>query len=136
MKNCIFTAIRKANRVLFRRYQEALMGTDISIVQLSILRALERNGSLPLARLSKDLAMERTSLYRTLEPMVKAGKIKLTKADVGNAKIAELTAEGQSTIEHVMPFWAKARESIIAESGIEEWQTLQDMLRALANLES
>lgn len=136
MKSCIFTAMRKANRILYRRYQEALAKTDISIVQLSILRALERSGPLPLARLSEDLVMERTSLYRTIEPMVKAGRIRLFKADVGKAKIAELTAEGQISIEQAMPYWAKAQESIIAESGIDEWQAFQSMLQALANLES
>lgn len=135
MKSCIFTAMRKANRILYRRYQEALVKTDISIVQLSILRALERNGPMPLARLSEDLVMERTSLYRTIEPMVKAGKIKLLNADVGKAKIAELTGEGQNSIEQAMPYWAEAQESIIAESGIDEWQAFQSMLQALANLE-
>lgn len=134
MKNCIFTAMRKANRVLFRRYQEALANTDTSIVQLSILRALERNGSMPLSRLSEDLVMERTSLYRTIAPMVKAGKINLIKADTGKTKVAELTATGLVTIEKVMPHWAKAQESIIKDSGIEEWESLRKMLQTLANL--
>lgn len=134
MKNCIFTAIRKANRVLFRRYQEALANTDTSIVQLSILRALERNGPMPLARLSEDLVMERTSLYRTIEPMVNARKIKIIQADTGKAKIAELTERGLATIEQVMPHWAKAQESIIKDSGIEEWESLRKMLQTLANL--
>lgn len=136
MKNCIFTAMRKANRVLFRRYQEALANTDTSIVQLSILRALERNGPMPLARLSEDLVMERTSLYRTIEPMVNAGKINLIQADTGKAKIAELTATGKNTITQVMPHWAKAQESIIEDSGIEEWETLQEVLQTLASLKS
>ncbi len=134
MKNCIFTAMRKANRVLFRRYQEALANTDTSIVQLSILRALERNGPMPLARLSEDLVMERTSLYRTIEPMVNAGKINIIQSGTGKAKIAELTAKGIATIEQVMPYWAKAQESIIKDSGIEEWESLRKTLQTLANL--
>ena len=136
MQHCVFTTVRKANRVLFRRYQEALAPTGISIVQLSILRALERHGPLPLVRLADDLVMERTSLYRTIDPLVKASMIKISKAESGKTKIAELTTEGQKTIERVMPYWAKAQERILSEVGGGDWQALHHMLSAVANLDN
>ena len=136
MQHCVFTTVRKANRVLFRRYQEALAPTGISIVQLSILRALERHGPMSLVRLADDLAMERTSLYRTIDPLVEASMVKVFKAESGKAKIAELTIEGQKTIERVMPYWAKAQEGILDEIDGGDWLALHKMLSAIANLES
>jgi len=135
MQDCAFTTVRKANRVLFRRYQEALAPTGISIVQLSILRALERHGPLPLVRLADDLAMERTSLYRTIAPLVEACMVDLSKAESGRTKIAELTAEGQKTIKRVMPYWAKAQEHILREVGDGDWQAMYKMLSTIANLQ-
>ncbi len=136
MNQCIFTAVRKANRVLFRRYQEALSPTGVSIVQLSILRALERHGPLSLARLAEDLSMERTSLYRTLEPLADSGAIKVTNADKGKSKIAELTRDGEATIKRVMPYWAKAQERVLKDIGIDadNWHQLRQLLNSVATL--
>ncbi|HFQ4975382.1 TPA: MarR family winged helix-turn-helix transcriptional regulator [Vibrio vulnificus] len=136
MQHCVFTTVRKANRVLFRLYQEALSSTGISIVQLSILRALERHGPLPLVRLADDLVMDRTSLYRTIAPLVEANMIIVSKAEVGRTKIAKLTSEGEKTIERVMPYWAIAQEYILSELSDENWLTLHKMLNAIANLET
>ncbi|CAH1587523.1 hypothetical protein DA096_21945 [Vibrio rotiferianus] len=136
MQHCVFTTVRKANRVLFRLYQDALSSTGISIVQLSILRALERHGPLPLVRLADDLVMERTSLYRTIDPLVEANMIIVSKAEIGRTKIAKLTSEGEKTIERVMPYWAIAQEYILSELGDADWLTLHKVLNAIANLET
>lgn len=134
MDQCIFTAVRKANRVLFRHYQDALSETGVSIVQLSILRALERHGPLSLSRLADDLAMERTSLYRTIEPLIESGDVQVESAPTGKSKIAKLTAEGQGTIERVMPFWAKAQERVTNEVALAERPDFQRALNAIAKL--
>jgi len=134
MNQCIFAMVRKANRVLFRRYQEALAPTGVSIVQLSLLRALERHGAMPLSRLAEHLAMERTSLYRTIDPLQKSENVTVKNADKGKVKIAELTEKGQETIEKVMPYWAKAQEKVLKEVDSDNWEALRDILGKMANL--
>lgn len=134
MDQCIFTAVRKANRVLFRHYQDALSETGISIVQLSILRALERHGALTLSRLADDLSMERTSLYRTIEPLIESGAVQVERTPTGNSKIAKLTAEGHKAIRRVMPFWAKAQERVLNELASDELLDFNRALRAISNM--
>lgn len=134
MDQCIFTSVRKANRVLFRHYQDALSETGISIVQLSILRALERQGELALSRLADELAMERTSLYRTIEPLVESGAILVTDAITGKSKIAELTVDGRNTINRVMPFWEKAQKKVLEEVAAENLSNFADVLSAILKL--
>ncbi|WP_299356040.1 MarR family winged helix-turn-helix transcriptional regulator [uncultured Shimia sp.] len=134
MDQCIFTAVRKANRVLFRHYQDALSETGISIVQLSILRALERHGPLALSRLADDLAMERTSLYRTIEPLIESGAVQVENASTGKSKVARLTPEGLGTIERVMPFWAKAQEQLLNEVALAKLPDFQRALNAIAKM--
>jgi len=132
MDQCIFTATRKANRVLFRHYQNALSPTGISIVQLSVLRALERHGPLMLSRLADELAMERTSLYRTIEPLVTLGAVQVKSAIKGKAKIAELTEEGYDTIKRVMPFWSEAQGCILEEVGGDALNDLVKLLKSVS----
>ncbi|WP_298558162.1 MarR family winged helix-turn-helix transcriptional regulator [uncultured Aliiroseovarius sp.] len=134
MEHCIFTAVRKANRVLFRHYQEALADTGVSIVQLSILRALERHGDLPLSRLADELAMDRTSLYRTVEPLVEIGAVNVESAHTGRSKIAKLTPFGQVTIERVMPFWAQAQKRVLEEVAPEVRSDFQLALTSILRL--
>ena len=85
-------------------------------------------------KLADDLAMERTSLYRTIAPLVEASMIDLSKAESGRTKIAELTTEGQKTIERVMPYWAKAQEQILSEVGDGDWQAVHKRLSTISNL--
>ncbi len=134
MDQCIFTAVRKANRVLYRHYQDALSETGISIVQLSILRALERHEALSLSRLADDLAMERTSLYRTIEPLIEGGAVQVESAPTGKSKIVKLSAEGHDTIERVMPYWAQAQKQVLNEVALAELPDFQRALSAIAKL--
>jgi len=136
MDQCIFTAVRKANRVLFRHYQEALSETGISIVQLSILRALERHGALTLSRLADDLAMERTSLYRTIEPLINCDAVHVESAPTGKSKIAKLTSEGHGTIKRVMPFWANAQQRVLEEVATDSLPEFKRTLNAISNLQT
>ncbi|MGM9403336.1 MarR family winged helix-turn-helix transcriptional regulator [Aliiroseovarius sp. KMU-71] len=108
--------------------------TGISIVQLSILRALERHGPMTLSRLADDLAMERTSLYRTIDPLVESTAVQVKSAPTGKSKVAKLTAKGQHTIERVMPFWAKAQAQVLEEVTLTELPDFQRALNAIAKL--
>lgn len=112
------------------------MPTGVSIVQLSILRALEREGPLGLSRLADNLVLERTSLYRTIEPLVDSGDVKITDADKGKSKFAELTSAGQKTIKRVMPYWEKAQERILNEVDSTNWQEMHGLMNAIARLSS
>lgn len=134
MDQCIFAIIRKANRVLFRHYQEVLSPTGISIVQLSVLRSLEKHGKLPLSRLADSLAMDRTSLYRTIEPLIKSGDVEVNNAEKGKSKIAKLTQKGHGTIEDVMPYWAKAQQIILNETSGSDWKALCDTLNKITTI--
>ncbi len=131
---CIFTTVRKANRSLFRYYQDALASADISIVQLAILRALEQRSPMSFPELSDELVMERTSLYRTIKPLVSLGAIEVSTPKVGRTKHAMLTNYGQLLIEQTMPYWEQAQNSILEELGISQWEEISNLLLDLPSV--
>ena len=126
--HCIITTVRKANRSLFRFYQDALSEADITIVQLAILRALERNSPRSFPELSDDLVMERTSLYRTIKPLITMGALEVFDSDSGRTKYAKLTKHGQVLIDQTMPHWEKAQNTILEEIGDDKWKEISDLL--------
>ena len=132
--HCIITTVRKANRSLFRFYQDALSDASITIVQLAILRALERNNPRSFPDLSDDLVMERTSLYRTIKPLVSMGALEVIESKTGRTKYARLTRHGQDLIEKTMPYWEQAQNTILNKIGNDRWKEISDLLVDLPNV--
>jgi len=131
---CACTAIRKASRAIFRYYEEMLSDADATFTQYSILRALERNGPTALSRLAEELVMERTSLYRTIRPLVQNKSIVLSKGENKRVKIATITKSGLRLIQRVKPFWKIAQDSVVSVIGEEKWKELSAALLAIPEL--
>lgn len=131
---CLFTTVRKANRSLFRFYQDALSEAEISIVQLAILRSLERKSPRSFPDLSDNLVMERTSLYRTIKPLIQMGALEVFESETGRTKHARLTSHGQELIDRTMPYWQKAQDSILNELGEKQWEEMSEVLLGLPNI--
>ena len=125
---CVCTTIRKANRALFRFYENAMAEAELSVVQFAILRSLERNGEMPLSRIAEEQVMERTSLYRTIEPLLENGAIRMRDADRGRAKIAALTNVGTRLIRRSLPYWESAQQAVLSKLGNDEWKKLSKVI--------
>ncbi len=133
---CACTTVRKANRALFRFYEDAMVGTGISITQFSILRSLQRTGPSALSELAGTLVMERTSLYRTIAPLVKTGAVTISSGSNKKIKIAALTSDGERLIAKAIPQWTQAQDQIVRAVGNEQWATLSATLLKIPNIVS
>jgi DNA-binding MarR family transcriptional regulator len=131
---CVCTTVRKANRALFRFYEDAMDGTGVTVTQFSILRDLQREGPSPLSRIADRLVMERTSLYRTIRPLEQAGAISITHASNRKIRVAELTASGQILLETVTPAWQQAQTRVVNALGAERWEDLSAALLCVPDL--
>jgi DNA-binding MarR family transcriptional regulator len=126
--SCVCTLLRKASRALARVYEAELAKAGLTATQFAILRELEREGAMLLMRLSEALVMERTSLYRALRPLVRAGWIALHDTCDARAKEACLTPAGFDKIQDVLPYWQRAQSDFLAAFGAQEWQAVADGL--------
>ena len=133
---CACTTVRKANRALFRFYEDAMAGTGLSITQFSILRSLKRAGPVGLSTLAATLVMERTSLYRTIAPLVKQGAVTLSSGANKKIKITAITPIGEAKITAALPNWSQAQNSIISAVGDSEWAAMSALLLNIPHLVS
>lgn len=133
---CVCTTVRKASRALSRLYDEALAEAAMTAAQLAILRAVLRAGSAgqPLSRLADALVMDRTSLYRSLTPLIRKGWIALGTGPGGRAKVALLTAAGRRATESAAAHWGAAQTRMVRALGTRRWQALHQDLAELADL--
>ena len=124
---CACTALRKASRAVTRLYDERLAKHGVTTTQFSILRNLARHGALPLSDLAALLVMERTTLYRTLTPMERAGWVGIS-AGQGRTRIAKLTTKGRRVMAAAEQDWSILQRDMLGGLGAEKWQSLQSLL--------
>jgi DNA-binding MarR family transcriptional regulator len=129
---CACTALRKASRAVTRLYDERLAAHGMTTTQFAILRNLARTGDLPLSRLADRLVMDRTSLYRTLTPIERAGWITVD-AGPGRSKLARLTEAGRAAMAEAESDWNGAQDSVVGQLAGAEWQALLGTLDRLVD---
>ena len=117
LASCTCMALRKASRVLTSIYDRHLARHHITITQFSLLKNLLRHGNPALSALADLMVMDRTTLYRSIEPLEKAGWVKIKAAEKGNIRIASLTKSGRAKLAIAEPDWKIAQDEISRNLG-------------------
>src|SRR5437879_13899705 len=78
---CACTTLRKAARAVTRFYDAAIERAGMTTTQFAVLRAAERAGTVTMSRVADDLVMDRTSLYRTVAPLLREGWLRRAATD-------------------------------------------------------
>jgi DNA-binding MarR family transcriptional regulator len=115
-----------------RSYEAALKYTGLVPTQFTLLQALELNGPSAQGALGDLLALDSTTLTRTLRPLERAGWIRRgAGTDRREARWA-LTPSGQRRLDHARPAWVRAQSRLRARLGSAAWQRLSSDLAAVA----
>src|SRR5437763_16998293 len=91
---CACTSIKKLSRLLGRVYDAALATSPINVTQLAILRCIDRSKGQPLTHVAEELEMDRSSLYRALDPMVRDEWLKIAAGTDARSLTAVITRKG------------------------------------------
>jgi DNA-binding MarR family transcriptional regulator len=124
--------VRRAARILARAYDAALGESGLNITQLAVMRAVQRNPSQSLSRVAKDLAMDRTSLYRALTGLARQRWVRLSAGPDSRARSAAVTPAGEAALARADPPWTAMQRALMARFGAEQWRTLHTELLRLA----
>ena len=132
---CAAGVVRRASRSLTRLYDDHLAVAGVTTTQFSILRTLQRNGGcMSLAALAADLIFERTSLYRALSPLRRAGLVTVRSGTDRRAHDVALTARATRRIDQAMPHWAAAQQMVLERFGEDAWSKLAVRLGDLTSI--
>jgi DNA-binding MarR family transcriptional regulator len=121
---CYCATLRQATRVISQRYEAALRGTQLTPNQYTVLTVLTEMPRPRVNDLAEALAMDQTTLSRTLKVMEREGLI----ASVAGADKREsrwiITALGRSRMRKALPRWQEAQRSVEKALGVEGTQSL------------
>jgi DNA-binding MarR family transcriptional regulator len=130
---CACTTLRKASRAVTRFYDEMLRPEGLTATQLAVLRAVDREGAVPMSHVADALVMDRTSLYRSVGPLLRAGDLVSVPSEAdGRAKFLRLSRSGKRRLARAGRRWALAQKKMIEEIGPDRWPDLSRWLHETA----
>jgi DNA-binding MarR family transcriptional regulator len=125
--------LRRASRVLTQLYEEALRPAGLRATQFTILQALSLTGEVLQGELGRILAIDSTTLTRTLEIMDRRGWIAKRQGKDKRERWLSLTKSGRAQFRHALPHWEKVQAQARGKLGGEGWDRLLKFANEVTN---
>ena len=95
---------------------------------------LSRAGEIPQGKLGEILAMDSTSLTRTLAIMIRSGWITERRGEDRRERWLRLASAGQSQLKRVEPAWEKVQSRLWHQLGTHNWNNFLELTRQLTSI--
>jgi DNA-binding MarR family transcriptional regulator len=122
--------MRKATRAVTQLFDEALAPAGLRSTQLVLLVAVGACEPTPMAQLADAMVMDRSTLTRNLQPLVRSGWIKVTTGKDRRVRLVSLTAAGHRVILRAAPLWQHTQDAMLHHYGKGNWRQLLQRLEA------
>jgi DNA-binding MarR family transcriptional regulator len=128
---CVCNTLRMASRTVTQLYDDVLRPSGLRVTQFNILAMIARMGEANLKQLEDTLAIDQTTLTRSLNLLERDRVIERVPHPDGRIKAMRLTSKGRRALETAWPLWARAQDKVLRELGTTAWADAQ---RRLAHL--
>jgi len=125
---CVCTTLRIVARAATQLYDDVLRPSGLRVTQFSILAAIARMGEANLRQLQHALAIDQTTLTRSLNLLERDGVIARASHPDGRIKAMRLTSKGRRALDVARPLWARAQDRVLRELGTKAWDDAQRRL--------
>ena len=121
---CLSASFRRAARALNQHYEAALRPLGLRGTQFTLLQALSLTGEVSQGRLGEILAIDSTTLTRTLAVMERQGWISSRPGDDRRERLLSLSKAGVVEYKRALPHWEKVQQGLHAQFGDKRWNEL------------
>ena len=132
---CLCASFRRAARALTQCYDEAVRPLGLHVTQFTVLQALSLTGEVTQGKLGEILAMDSTTLTRTLDLMRQSGWISRRRGADRREWRLQLSSSGRDQLKRALPAWKKAQSHMAGQLGEKLWHDafkLTDQVTMLA----
>jgi DNA-binding MarR family transcriptional regulator len=130
---CMCASIRRASRALTQTYDEALRPLGLRATQFTVLQVLSRAGGVTQGELGAMLAMDSTTLTRTLDIMARHGWVRKQRGKDRRERRPRLGKTGHEQFRRALPAWERAQSQVRRRIGDATWRELLNSTNQLAN---
>ena len=121
---CACASLRRAARAVTQLYDEALRDSDLRATQFTLLQVLDRKGEMTQGELGEILALDSTTLTRTLGPLSKLGLLRARRGQDRRARIWAITPKGKARLTSLTPVWAAVQARLRDQLTDVPWDRL------------
>jgi DNA-binding MarR family transcriptional regulator len=121
---CMCASFRRASRALTQVYDDALRPLGLRVTQFTILQALALTSEISQGDLGHLLAMDSTTLTRTLRLMQGQGWIKERPGRDRRERWLRLSPAGQKQLEQATGPWEALQSRLRNRFGATRWNEL------------
>jgi DNA-binding MarR family transcriptional regulator len=129
-RGCTCFRLRRTARQVTRIYDSHLAPAGLTLTQYSLIStlALGANPTPSVHELAGVLNMDRTTLTRTLKPLLAARLVTLAKGADKRSKAVTLTPAGRTAFDTAKPLWRRAQNEMIERLGAPRVAELHHLL--------
>jgi len=131
---CMCASFRRASRALTQLYDDALRPLGLRATQFTILQVLSLAGEVSQGELAQILAMDSTTLTRTLRIMGRQGWIAERRGEDRRERLLRLAKAGRSQFNRALPSWEEAQAQLGRQLGDQRWHALMKLTNEVTTL--
>jgi DNA-binding MarR family transcriptional regulator len=131
---CLCATLRRTSRAVTQAYAHAMRLPDVRATQFTILQTLQFAGEVTQGRLGAILAMDSTTLTRTLAIMRREKLIVERRGKDRRQRLLRLSAAGKRALAEAIPAWEKTQERLRRKLGSRNWHSLMRLTNQLTQL--
>jgi len=131
---CVCSTLRMVSRAVTQLYDDILRPSGLRVTQFSVLATIARSGEANLRQLETALAIDQTTLTRSLSLLERDRMIERVPHPDGRIKAMRLTRKGRRVLDVARPLWARAQEKVLRELGTTAWDDAQRRLARLLHV--
>lgn len=129
---CACASLRRAARAVTQLYDDALRDKDLRATQFTLLQVLDRRGEMTQGELGGILALDSTTLTRTLDPLSRLGLLRVRRGEDKRERIWAITPAGKRRLTSLTPAWEAVQARLRAQLGDVPWDRLLSDLASVA----
>jgi len=121
---CACAALRRASRAVTQAYGRVMRESGMEVTQFTLLQVLRQAGPMTQGRLGEFLAMDSTTLSRSLRPLEASSWIQSGQGSDRRQRCWKITAAGNKELKRVEPLWLMAQARMQKSIGEHDWKLL------------
>ncbi len=129
---CLCATLRRASRALTQRYEDALRPVGLKASQFTILQVLALAGEVSQGELAEILAMDSTTLTRTLAVLGRHAWVTKRPGQDRREWRLRLAKAGAAKLQEALPHWERAQREFRDGFG-SRWESLMENMNEVTN---
>ena len=131
---CKCIHLRKASNNLTKIYDSALIKVGLKITQFSTLKNIQKLGKTNIKELSYILELDRTTVLRNIEKLIKMNLISYKDERNSKNKIIQLTTFGKSKLIKAIIIWEETQHKYIKALGIKSYKEIDTLVTKISKI--